>query len=312
MSLDAWTLVQRKCELNNTWTIFAKRNSMNEIALRRSQTVFAILMSLAAMCVGQLGAALSAETMDAYGTFPTTWGRVSWAGLILAIVVRPRIRTYSRTQWIAAVALGAAISVLTICFYEALTRVPLGLVASIAFLGPLSVAMLQFCRSWRLLWPLVAFAGVLLLVRKPAGWSADVFGLGLAIGAGVGWGGYVVLMKRIGSLFPGLEGLTISFVTAAFFIAPFALAQTGTHIPGGLLIQTAGLAVMTSLLPYALDMMALRRLPSGTFGVLASAEPAIGALAGFFVLHQPLSFQQTSGIALVAFASIGVVKSTNR
>jgi inner membrane transporter RhtA len=116
-------------------------------------------------------------------------------------------------------------------------------------------------------------------------------------------------MKHIGSAFKGLDGLAISFIVAALISTPFGLYDTGGHIPGGLVVDTIGLAVLTPLLPYALEMAALRRLPSATFGILMSAEPGIGAMAGFLILHEPLSVLQITGIALVIAASAGAVMS---
>lgn len=194
---------------------------------------------------------------------------------------------------------------MTATFFVAITRVPLGLVVAIEFLGPLSVATFGFARSWRRVWLALAFAGVPLLVRDREGWSVDTVGVGFALAAGVGWGAYILLTKRIGRAFKGLDGLTISLAAAALISTPLGLFETNLSFPGGLAAHTAGLAILTPLLPYALEMMALRRLPSATFGILMSAEPGIGALAGYLILHESLSRQQIAGVALVIGASAG-------
>ncbi|OCC01516.1 permease [Labrys sp. WJW] len=274
-----------------------------------SQTGLALLMLTCSMVSVQLGAALAHPTMAEYGPFATTWGRLAWAAIILGIIVRPDIRRYHRREILVALALGATIAMMTLFFFVAITRVPLGLVVAIEFLGPLGVAALGFARSWRLIWLVLAFAGVLLLVRNQAGWSVDMLGFLFAIAAGTGWAAYILLSKRIGKVFKGLEGLAISFAAAALISTPFGLYETGFTLPGGLAAQTIGLAVLTPLLPYALEMMALRRLSSATFGILMSAEPGIGALAGYLVLNEPLSPQQIGGIALVMIASAGAVIS---
>ena len=274
-----------------------------------SQTGLALLMLTCSMVSVQLGAALAHPTMAEYGPFATTWGRLAWAAIILGIIVRPDIRRYHRREILVALALGATIAMMTLFFFVAITRVPLGLVVAIEFLGPLGVAALGFARSWRLIWLVLAFAGVLLLVRNRAGWSVDMLGFLFAIAAGTGWAAYILLSKRIGKVFKGLEGLAISFAAAALISTPFGLYETGFTFPGGLAAQTIGLAVLTPLLPYALEMMALRRLSSATFGILMSAEPGIGALAGYLVLNEPLSPQQIGGIALVMIASAGAVIS---
>ncbi|WP_413988038.1 EamA family transporter [Labrys okinawensis] len=275
----------------------------------RSQAGLAALMAVGSMTSVQLGAALAKPTMDAYGTLATTWGRLAWAAILLMAIVRPDPRRYGRKEILAALALGAAIACMTLFFYVAITRVPLGLVVAIEFLGPLGVATLGFARSWRIIWLFIALAGVLCLVLDTTGWSVDPLGFAFAILAGVGWGTYILLMKHIGAAFKGLDGLAISFVSAALIATPFGLYEAGFHLPGGLVLHTIGLAVLTPLLPYALEMAALRRLPSATFGILMSAEPGIGALAGFLILLEPLSMQQILGIALVIAASVGAVLS---
>lgn len=276
-----------------------------------SQTGLAVLMVVGSMISVQFGAALAHPTMAAYGPITTTWGRLAWAALILGLIVRPDIRRYTSRELLLPLLLGAVIAMMTLSFYVAITRVPLGLVVAIEFLGPLTVAALGFARSWRLVWLVLAFFGVLLLVRDSQGWSIDLIGFGFAIAAGIAWGAYILVSKRVTRSFKGLDGLALSLIAAALIATPFGLWGIDTGQLGGLAWQTAGLAILTPLLPYVLEMMALRRLPSATFGIMMSAEPGMGALAGFLILHEPLSLQQMAGIALVIFASAGAV-STSR
>ncbi len=275
-----------------------------------SQTSLAVLMAVTSMIVVQLGAAFAHPTMAAYGPVATTWGRLTWAAIILVLVVRPDIRRYGRSELLPALALGVTIAMMTLFFYVAITRVPLGLVVAIEFLGPLGVAAWGFARSWRLAWPALAVFGVLLLSLTREGWVVDIAGFGFAILAGIGWGAYIILSKRIGKSFHGLDGLAISLVAAAVISMPFGLYETGFTLPTGLVAQTMGLAILTPLLPYALEMMALRRLLSATFGILMSLEPGMGALAGYLVLNEQLSLQQMGGIVFVIFAGAGAVAST--
>lgn len=262
------------------------------------------------MILVQVGAALAQPTMAAYGPGATTWGRLAWAAVILCLVVRPDIRRYRRQDILLTVAMGVAIATMTLAFFVAIMRVPLGLVVAIEFLGPLGVAAFGFARSWRLVWLVLAFAGVLLLALNRQGWAIDLIGFGFALLAGVGWGIYIVLNKRIGASFRKLDGLAISLAAAALITTPFGLYETGFTLPMGLAAQTIGLAFLTPLLPYALEMMALRRLLPATFGILMSVEPGIGALAGYLILHESLSLQQIAGIACVIFAGAGAVMST--
>jgi inner membrane transporter RhtA len=272
-----------------------------------SQTGLAVLMAVSAMIVVQVGAALAQPTMLAYGPFATTWGRLAWAAIILGLFVRPSIRRYQRNDLLLTVALGATMAMMTLAFYVAIMRVPFGLVVAIEFLGPLSVAAFGFARSRRFVWPMLAISGVLLLSLNREGWTIDVLGFGFALLAGVGWGVYILLSKEIGKSFKKLDGLALSFVSAALIATPFGLYETGLTLPLGLATQTMGLAVLTPLLPYALEMMALRRLSSASFGILMSIEPGVGALAGYLILHEALSLQQLAGIALVICAGAGAV-----
>ncbi|WP_027800554.1 EamA family transporter [Paraburkholderia dilworthii] len=267
----------------------------------------AALLCVLSMSSVQFGAALSEPTMAVYGSLSTTWLRLSWAALVLAVLVRPRFLSYSRAHWFAAGALGAAMAGMTLCFFAALQRIPLGLAVAIDFLGPLTVATLAVRRARALLWPALAIAGVVLLSRDRAGWVGEPLGVLLAFAAACGWGSYIVLMKKTGKLFPGLEGLSVSLIAAALVATPFGLAESGMQLAAGQLAATAGLAILVPLLPYALEMVALRHMPASSFGILMSVEPAIGAVAGFIVLHQPMGILQIAGTLLVVAASVGAV-----
>lgn len=275
-----------------------------------SQTGLAALMAVTAMVVVQLGSALAQPTMEAYGPFATTWGRLTWAAIILGLVVRPDIRRYRREDLLLTLVLGATMATMTLAFYVAIMRVPLGLVVAIEFLGPMSVAAFGFARSWRLIWLVPALAGVLLLSLDRQGWTIDVLGFGLSLLAGAGWGTYIILNKRVGRIFRGMDGLALSFLASAIIATPFGLYESGFTLPVGLATQTIGLAILTPLLPYMLEMMALRRLSQATFGILMSVEPGIGALAGYLILHETLSLQQILGIVIVICAGAGAVIST--
>jgi inner membrane transporter RhtA len=150
-------------------------------------------------------------------------------------------------------------AIMTLAFFVAIMRVPLGLVVAIEFLGPLGVAALGFARSWRLVWLVLAILGVLLLSLNWNGWAIDVLGFGCALLAGIGWGTYILLNKRVGKIFTGLDGLAFAMICAAVMATPFGLYETGLTLPPGLAMQTIGLAFLTTLLPYALEMMACSR-----------------------------------------------------
>lgn len=263
------------------------------------------LMCLASMSSIQFGSALSQPALALHGPAGTTWLRLVFAAAMLLVLVRPRLRSYSLKQWLMALMLGATTTIMTVCFFSAMQRIPLGLAVAIDFLGPLTVATLGFGFGWRLVFPLAAGAGVLLLSHDGQGWVGNLPGVLFAFGAATGWGTYIILTKKVGAAFDGLEGLAISLTAAALVATPFGFAQgvSGLTLEG--LAVMVGLAILVPLLPYVLEMIALRRMPTSTFGILMSLEPAFGALAGFLILSQPMTALQMAGTALVVAASIG-------
>ena len=268
-----------------------------------------ILLCLASMSSVQFGAAFSASAIADYGPFATTFLRLVMAASVLALIVRPPMRSYSREQWKSALALGATMAVMTLCFFAAIERIPLGLAVAIEFLGPLAVATWGLVGGWRLISPLAAFLGVVLFSHNGDGWVGDPVGVLFACGSGIGWGTYIVLMKRTGRVFPGLEGLAMSLIVAAVAAAPFGLMRAHEAMSLEGLGTMLGLALLVPLIPYALEMIALRRMPMAAFGILMSLEPALGALAGFLVLSQPMTPLQMLGTGLVVAASAGVTSS---
>jgi inner membrane transporter RhtA len=271
-----------------------------------------VVMCLMSMGSIQFGAALSSSVIATYGVAGATWLRLAFAAIILAVVVRPPIRSYSRAQWLATLLLGTTTAAMTLCFFAAIQRLPLGLAIAIDFLGPLSVAVFGFGLTWRLVWPLIAAAGILFLAHDGEGWVGNLPGILFAAGSAIGWAVYILLTKKVGAVFKGLEGLSMSLLVAGVVSTPFGLASTmGAFTPTGLL-EVLGLAILVPLLPYALEMVALRRMPTASFGILMSLEPAIGALAGFLILAQPMTALQMLGTALVVAASAGATFSTEK
>lgn len=268
------------------------------------------LMCLLSMSSIQFGAALSSSAIAAYGSAGASWLRLAFAALILAVVVRPPILKYTRQQWIGALVLGTTTALMTISFFAAIERIPLGLAVAIDFLGPLSVATFGYGLTRRLLWPVIAAAGVLFLAYDGSGWVGNLPGVLFAAGAGTGWAVYILLTKKVGAIFNGFEGLSMSLIVAAIVATPFGFSGAVPNLDGYGLIEMAGLAVLVPLLPYALEMTALRRMTTSSFGILMSIEPAIGALAGFVILSQPMTLLQMMGTGLVVAASAGATFSS--
>lgn len=270
------------------------------------------LMCLMSMSSIQFGAALSAPAIATFGPAGASWLRLVFAALILAVAIRPPVLSYSRAQWISALVLGATTALMTISFFSAIQRIPLGLAVAIDFLGPLSVATLGYGLSWRLIWPAVAAMGVLFLAYNGEAWVGNIGGVLFACGAATGWAIYILLTKRIGVAFKGFEGLSMSLMIAAIVATPFGFASAVPALDWHGLAEMAGLALLVPLLPYALEITALRRMPTASFGILMSLEPAIGALAGFVILSQPMTVLQMTGTALVVAASAGATFSSAR
>ncbi|MFA1622365.1 DMT family transporter [Rhizobium mongolense] len=270
------------------------------------------LMCLLSMSSIQFGAAFSSGAIAAYGSAGASWLRLAFAAVILAIAVRPPLLRYSREQWIGALVLGTTTALMTMSFFAAIERIPLGLAVAIDFLGPLSVATFGYGLTRRLIWPVIAAAGVLFLAYDGEQWVGNLPGVLFAFGAGAGWACYIILTKKVGAAFKGLEGLSMSLIVAAVVATPFGFAGAAPNLDGYGLVEMAGLAILVPLLPYTLEMIALRRMSTAAFGILMSLEPAIGALAGFLILAQPMTLLQMLGTALVVAASASATFSTEK
>lgn len=271
------------------------------------------LLALAAMVSVQLGAAIAKTRFDEVGSVGAATLRLVIGALVLALVVRPRVRHWTRAQWTAAVLLGLALGGMNVFIYVAFATIPIGVAVTIEFLGPL-VLSLAHTRRWRdVSWAVLALAGVVLLGVGPTAVTA-VGGVAAAVAAAACWAGYIVMNQRVGAAIPGIDGLAVSMVVAMLVSLPFGVhsAAAGVVDDPTLLLVFAGVALLSSVLPYALEMAALRRMVTRVFGVLQSLGPAIAALAGLLVLREALSVQEVVALACVTAASIGVTLSGRR
>src|ERR1700745_3481762 len=182
------------------------------------------LMAIGSMSSVQLGAALAVPVMAAIGPATTTALRLFWSGILLALFVRPRFSRMTAYQWLCGASLGVVIATMTICYFIAISRIPMGPATAIEFLGPLSVALIGARKLIHLLLAIVAAIGVFLLTRENSRWSVDVLGVAFAVAAGLGWAAYILLMKRVGASFPGLQGLSIALLVAAVAAVPVSIA----------------------------------------------------------------------------------------
>ncbi|MFE5867411.1 DMT family transporter [Streptomyces roseifaciens] len=267
---------------------------------------------LAGAVTGQFGSAFAALLFPRSGALGAVALRVTFAALLLLVVTRPRLRGYSRADWSVAVGFGLALGGMNILFYQAIDRIPLGAAVTLEVLGPLLLSVVASRRPAGLAWAGLALAGVFLLGRGDFG-RLGVAGVAFALGAGAMWAAYIVLNARAGARFPRLDGLAIAMTVAALVSLPPGIgAAGGTLLEPGVLGLGLAIAVMSSGVPYALEMLALRRLPAATFAVLTSLAPALAAMAGYLILDQGLSLLQCAAVAMVVAASAGAIRTGNR
>ncbi len=277
--------------------------------------VQASAMAVTAMISIQLATALSRPLVAEMGAPAVTWARMTAAAVVLVLVTRPHLRGLTGRAVVAALLLGGALAVLSATSFAAASRLPLGMVATIAFLGPLSLALLG-ARGWQAVaMALLAGAGVLFLLwpfsaATEGGWVADPFGMALAAISAGAWALYIVLTRRVGMVFKGTDGVTISILTAAILLAPFGVAGLQQMPPVSVIAGSAGLALLAPLLTCLLELAALRKLGAPCFSVLMSVEPAIASLLGLLILHEVPGALQILGIGCVIVASIATVRLT--
>ncbi|MFI1013406.1 EamA family transporter [Streptomyces sp. NPDC020965] len=257
----------------------------------------------------QFGASVAVLLMPRAGAFGVVTLRLVLAALVLLIICRPKLRGHSRADWGTVVAFGAAMAAMNILFYQAVDRIPLGAAVTLEVLGPLALSVIVSRRLVNLVWAGLALVGVVLL--SGGGFDRlDPVGALYALAAGVMWAAYIVFSARTGRRFPQADGLALAMVVAALLSLPLGLAESASKlIEPSILGLGLAVALMSSVLPYTLELLALRRLPSSTFAVLMSLEPAVAAAAGFLVLSQALSVTDALAIACVIAASVGAVRT---
>ena len=269
------------------------------------------LMALGSMSFVQLGLALSVHLFGEVGPLGAAWLRLAWAAVILLAAVRPRPWRFRRSVLLAAVALGIATAGVTMLFMVAVARLPLGTASALEFLGPLGVAVARGVGRRALLWPGFAAAGVLLLTHPWQG-SLNLVGLASALGAATCWAAYIMLTQAVGDEVAGLQGLAVSIPVAALAATlvsgPAVIGDLTPH----LLLAGFGLALLLPVIPFSLEMYALRRLTTSAFGTLMCLEPAIALAAGLALLGQVPRVWSLVGVAFVIAAGLGAERSGAR
>lgn len=258
----------------------------------------------------QIGAGLAKNLFAQLSPTAVVFLRIAAGTLVLVAFVRPRIRGLSWHSIGIGVAFGAILALMNLSFYEALARLPIGIAVAIEFMGPLGVAVAASRRRLDLLWVGLAAAGIGLLAPWGDAANADWVGIAFAAGAGVCWGAYILLSASVGQRFPGTSGLAFAMIVATLVIAPPGIVSGGAGLldPAILLIGL-GVGLLSSVIPYSLELEALRRMPKRVFGILMSLEPAVAALVGLVVLGEILHLREWAAIGCVVVASVGAARS---
>jgi inner membrane transporter RhtA len=268
------------------------------------------LLVIAGIASVQSGSAIARKLFDQAGPGGTVALRIVFAAVVLLVIWRPRVRGRTREELGLVALFGITLAAMNLSFYESLDRIPLGIAVTIEFWGPLAVAVAGSRRWLDALWVVLAAAGILLLAQ--GGGGVTLAGAGFAFLAGGFWAIYILLSVRAGRAFPGGSGLALAMAVAAVLVLPVGVADAGSNLVApGVLLAGFGVAMLSSAIPYSLELEALRRMPSQVFGILMSLEPAMAALAGFVILGQDLSARQVIAIALVAAASAGASTSSS-
>ncbi|MGH2861203.1 MAG: EamA family transporter [Solirubrobacteraceae bacterium] len=253
----------------------------------------------------QIGAAWATTIFHQVGASGACLLRLASASVVLLAFGRPSVRVFSNRQWLAACALGLVLAGMNLTFYHAISRIPLGTAVTIEFIGPLLLALAGSRRRRDLIWAVLAAAGIVALCHGIAS-GTNAEGLILAAIAGLLWAGYILLQAQVGKAFTDSSGLALAMTVAAIVALPLGVTAGTSRLllPGTLAVGVA-VGMLSSAIPYSLELRALRRLSTATFGVLMSLEPAFAALAGALVLGQTITLRDALGIGLVCGASLG-------
>jgi inner membrane transporter RhtA len=269
-------------------------------------------LAVAAMLSIQLGSALSAGYLiPELGSGGTAWLRLSLGALILIAIARPPLRDIRRSDVLPLLGLGVATGLMTVFFLAAIARIPLGTAVAIEFLGPLAVAALRRPSARALAWPVLALVGVIAMT-EPWRDSVDPVGVLYASFAGLGWGIYILLTQKVGDRYSGIRALSITIPVAALTAAVIGLPQAWGSLRAEHVLWGIGLALLVPVVPFALEMVALRRMTTTAFGTLMAVEPAIGLAIGLIVLAQVPEALHIVGIVLVVAAGTGAQRGGRR
>lgn len=268
-------------------------------------------MAMGSMLCVQVGLAIAVTLIDRIGVEGAAWLRLAWAGILMLVIVRPRAAAFTRSTFLACVALGVVTASVTMLFMAALDRIPLGTASALEFLGPLGVAVANGKGGARLLWPGLAGLGVVLLTEPWRG-TVDPVGVLYALAAAACWACYILLTQHVGDGVAGIKGLAVSMPVAGLVATVVVGPSVFERMTPEILLIGIGLAIMLPVIPFALEMLALRRLTTAAFGTLMALEPAFAMIVGLLILHQVPGSAGVVGICLVVAAGIGAARTGAR
>jgi inner membrane transporter RhtA len=271
----------------------------------RLSPVWLVLLGILSV---QLGAAVAKTLFDEVDPTTIVWLRLVTSALVLLAVARPALRGRTATDWLVVLAFGLVLGLMNWSIYQSFARIPIGLAVTIEFVGPLSLAVLGSRRLRDLVWVGLAGLGVLLLGVEPGDltWA----GVGFAVLAGGCWASYILLSAQTGRRWQGVDGLAVASVVATLLLTPLALGRyAGQLSEGRILVVGALVGLLSSVIPYTCELVALRSLRPPTFSILMSLEPAAAALAGLVVVHELLGPLQLLAMACVVAASVGATRA---
>jgi inner membrane transporter RhtA len=269
----------------------------------------AVLLSIFSV---QGGAAIAKGIFPILGATSTSALRIILSALILLLFNRPSVRNLTKAQWKAVALYGLALGAMNVVFYMAIARIPLALGVALEFIGPLALALAGSKRMIDFLWVILAAAGIALI----APWNhngLNITGVLLALLAGAFWAAYIILGGRISKIMDGSKAVTIGMIFASIVVLPVAIGNgLITHLKPWMLLSGFALALLSSAIPFTLEMNALRKIPAKTFSILMSLEPAVAAVSGLVFLHEYLSFYEWVAIALIIIASGGATLTAKK
>ena len=277
--------------------------------MRLQNRIPAVWLVISGIISVQFGAAIAKDLFQLIPPTAMVWLRLITSAVILLIMARPRLRGQVRRDWLIVLGFGVSLMTMNWAIYQSFARIPLGIAVTIEFLGPLAVAVISSRRLMDLLWVLLAGAGVALLGVSKA--TLSPAGIAFALLAGLAWACYILLSAQTGRRWPGLTGLALASVVGAVALAPPAILEAGSRILSPtVLVLGVAVGLLSSVIPYSFELMALRRIPARVFSILMSLEPAAAAVAAMIVLGEFLTLIQWLAMACVVVASIGATRTS--